>query len=180
MKSVRIKAVWVLRFTHKTSVVRVEQARSGLYLGGIQAKFAPHQEGIEQPANHKIAKRFVGINGSTSIEGLGIHIPNPPTGKSDSDNPNAEKDGRAGSRQLQSSCASGSSFTIASSVFPSMEGCHSASTDTSGGEVIYDGSTSLVLALAESDESDANVRKMKRHGTPLAFTQANNFENFYL
>lgn len=172
VKSVRVPAVWVVRFTHEISLVRDEQARAGLDLGGTQARFAPHQEDIQQAANHKIAKRFVGvdnkitINGSTSIEGLGIRILNLPTGKGDPDKPNAEKDGSAGSRQLQSSCASGSSFTIASSVFPSMEGCYSASTDTSGGEVIYGGGTSLVLAFAESDDSDANVRKMKLHGTP--------------
>lgn len=155
--------------THHISVLRAEnKARAGFTLEGVKERFARHQTQLrEANASRDSTDKFVlghkkTINGSVSIEGLGMHMTNLPTGKDDSDTPNEDGNEDAGNRQLQTSCASGSSFNIASSVFPLMEGCHSVSTETSGGEAIYIGTTSLVVALAASDDADADVSKTRK------------------
>lgn len=149
-------------FTHKVPTIRVEQASAGITLERVQERFARHPAHLQKASNGNTAERFIDvgkltINGTTSIEGLGIDIKNLPAGKGDSDKSTENGDGNGGSRQLQTSCASSSSVDVASSVFPLMEGCHSASTDTSGNEIIYFSTTSLVVALPLSDDADAEV-----------------------
>lgn len=102
------------------------------------------------------------IDNSTTLEGLGIHVNNLHAPIPAGGHPRKNRENHGGpSRHLQTTCPSGSSFDIVSSVFPDLEGCHQASTDTSGGEPIYVGISSLVSALLESDAVDAIVSKIQ-------------------
>lgn len=147
-------------------MLRLEnKAPAGFSVEGVKARFAQHQAQLNKAAIRESTEIFRledKINGSTSIEGLGMHTTNLPTGKDDSGTPNEDGNKDGGNRQLQTSCASGSSLTIASSAFSLMVGCHSISTDTSGGEAIYTGTTSLVIALPASDEAGADVSKTRK------------------